>query len=306
MADFYITAYNDAKAYPVVGGVLGTPLVTDINPGGICVDRYGVTWITCAWGAATGSIQSIKSGVVSSPITVGGNPFGIIVDKNNVLWVIRQDNFTITPVTNGVVGTPVVLTGGATPSWGCCDFNNDIWVVSTIATTSKLHQIRSGVLVNTFSISGTSYGICCDLTNFIWTTGQDSGVVQKIQNGTVLASVTVDSYPMGICCDLNNDIWVSCNGGYNLWHLSGGKPVGKPISLSASPAGILCDSSNNIWVISDAGKCISQIANGRLVNVIPVPSAGTLQVCFGDATGTQAAMLFGWNKPPVFAPMMLF
>jgi len=79
----------------------------------------------------------------------------------------------------------------------------------------------------------------------------------------------------------------------------------KPIYVGVSPCGLCVDSNNALWAVLDAGKKLVKIADGRVAGTFAIGCTGQLQ-SWGDFTGMQAALLFGWNRPPALAPVMSF
>jgi YVTN family beta-propeller protein len=270
----------------IVNGSVAATIIAGTGPAGICVDKNNVVWVA---NSMSNTVSKIVNGSVAATISVGFGPEAICVDKDNAIWVTNLMSNTVSKIVNGAVVATISV--GAGPEAICVDKTNAVWVANY--NSGNVSKIVNGAVVATISVGGYPNGTCVDQDNAVWVVSdarKGNGYVSKIVNGAVVATISVGAYPEGICVDQDNTIWVVNYTSGNVSKIVNGAVVAT-ISVGTGPEGICVNKDNAVWVTNSNSGDVSKIVNGAVAATISTGSVGS----FGDATGMQAAMLFGWS-----------
>jgi YVTN family beta-propeller protein len=271
----------------IINGAVAATLSPGVGPAGICVDKNNVVWVA---NSSSNTVSKIVNGSVAATISVADGPQGICVDKDNAIWVASLYRDSVSKIVNGAVVATISVGQGP---WGICvDKDNAVWV----ADESNVSKIVNGTVVATISIGVFLFGICVDQDNAVWvahTARKMDSYVSKIVNGSVVATISVGTGAVygNICVDKDNAIWVTNRNSGSVSKIVNGAVVAT-ISVGSYPKGICVDKDNAVWVtnyFTNVGN-VSKIVNGAVAATIPIYANS-----FGDATGMQAALLFGWT-----------
>ena len=89
-----------------------------------------------------------------------------------------------------------------------------------------------------------------------------------------------------------SDVWVANYSSNSVQKIVNGVAQ-TAITVGTNPYGSCVDKDNNVWVANNGSNSVQKIVNGVAQTAITV---GTNPYNIGDATGMQAAMLFGWDS----------
>ena len=285
-------SYGSYTVQKIVNNSLQSTITVGNGPDSACVDKNNNIWVANYYSA---SVQEIINNVAQNPIMSGSSRVGsVCIDKNNNVWVTNFMSQSVSKIVDGTITQTIIV--GSQPYCICCDKNNNIWVANYGGTT--IQQIINGVAQSPIDIGGKPYGICCDLDNNIWVSVYSLNVVKKIVGSVVQSTINVGKKPAGICIDKNNNIWVSHEGDNTVQQIINDIAqtpitVNGIIPIIAGQQGISVDFNNDIWVMNYDANTVQRISNNIVQNPISVNICPTN---LGDATGMQAAMLFGWIK----------
>lgn len=292
--DLYIPNRDTNSVAKVVNGVVQKIIPVGNIPYGVAIDKNKIVWIT---NSGSNDVSKIVNDVVVLTIPVGSGPRGICVKPNGAICVTNYNDNTVSIIFDDKVIATIPT--GNNPYGICCNPLGELYVASgSSSNITKINTDNSTKNING-GHAGEETNICCDLNNAIWVTCWTSNAVVKIVNDVVVKTINVGTNPWGICCDKNNYIWVANSNSYNITKIKNDafyKTITVGTGLAGTVArGIHINYDNDILIADSVRNDLYRIKNDIFDKTIPLFSAST-DGCrsLGDATGMQAAMLFGW------------
>ena len=282
--DVWVANYGSGTVQQIVDGVAQAAITVGTNPYGICVDKDNAAWAATY---TTGKAHKIVGGVAQTGITLASKPHGICVDKDNNIWSLAYTSHKAIKIVAGVAQTGIILGSG---TWAICvDKNNHVWAANYTAGT--VQQIIDGIAQPAIAVGYHPNAICADRNNDIWVANYGDNTVRKLVGGIAQTAIAVGIGPLGICIDRDNALWVANFGGNTVQKIVDGIAQ-TAIPVGSNPSGVCIDKDNNLWVSNYGAGTVQKVVGGVAQTPIPV---GTGPYIFGDGTGMQAAMLFGWG-----------
>lgn len=282
--DIWVANYGSGTVQQIVDGVAQPAITVGTNPYGICVDKDNAAW---AASYTSGKAHKIVGGAAQPAITLAAKPHGICVDKDNNSWSVAYTSHKAIKIVAGVAQAGILLGSG---SWAICvDKNNHVWTANYTAGT--VQQIIDGVAQPAIAVGYHPIAICADRSNDIWVANYGSGTVQRIVGDAAQPAISVGAGPTALCIDRDNRLWVACYAAGTVQQIVDGDPQ-TAIPVGTNPSGVCIDKDNNIWVSNYGSGTVQKIVGG--VAQAPI-TVGTGPYIFGDGSGMQAALLFGWG-----------
>jgi len=223
-------------------------------PLGLAIDANGNVWTANFSGNNVTEFNS--SATLIGTFSVGNHPDSIAIDGSGNVWVGQHggSNYLVTELNSS--GTTLQTTTLGASSGSNSDpgvfpdgFGN-IWVShSNTASFSELNS--SGMLIRSFTTTGSLQGIAFDSLGNTWAVTGSNTLVEVNSAGNVAATYSsgFSGSLAGISFDQAGNMWI---GAYNATQLIEVSPSGSilavyPVTSGGRPEHVAIDANGNVW-----------------------------------------------------------